>query len=71
MHLEEIYRPIAKELIDVEQALRESLKGTIYKFILETSNYLLHSGGKRLRPDLVLLSAKDTLGNQSQDLTHE
>ena len=58
MQLAEIYRPIEKELNDVEQALKEILRGSRHKSILEMSDYLLDAGGKRLRPALALLSAK-------------
>lgn len=58
MLLQEIYHPIKQELINVEQVLRDSLRSSKYKSILEVSNYLLDAGGKRLRPALVLLSAK-------------
>ncbi len=58
MQLKEIYQLIKKELIDVEQILEKSLKGAKNKSILEISNYLLDAKGKRLRPALVILSAK-------------
>ena len=58
MQLKEIYRPIEKELIDVERLLRNSLRNTAHKSILRMNNYLLDAGGKKLRPTLVLLSAK-------------
>lgn len=64
MRLKEIYRPIEKELVAVEHTLRNCLRNTRHKPILETSNYLLYAGGKRLRPALVLLSAKATLSSQ-------
>lgn len=58
MLLKEIYQPIRKELDDVEGLLRSSLTDTGYKSILEVNNYLLAAKGKRLRPALVILSAK-------------
>lgn len=58
MRLNQIYWPIRNELADVEQILKHSLRSTRYKSILEISNYLLDARGKRLRPVLVLLSAK-------------
>ena len=58
MRLEEIYRPIEKELKGVEQILRRSLTDARSKSVLKISNYLLDSPGKRLRPALVILSAK-------------
>lgn len=69
LQLKEICRPVEKELIDVEGVLRNSLKNTKYKSILEISDYLLDAGGKKIRPALVLLSAKATrqsLGNNRQ-----
>src|SRR3989338_820795 len=58
MQLKEIYRPIEKELTDVEKTLSVNIKNTEHKSILKISNYLLHAGGKRLRPALAILSAK-------------
>jgi len=58
MQLKEIYQLIKKELIDVEQILEKSLKAAKNKSILEISDYLLDAKGKRLRPILVILSAK-------------
>lgn len=56
--LKEIYQPIKKELAAVEQALERSLKGASNKSILGINNYLLGAKGKRLRPALVILSAR-------------
>ncbi len=58
MQLKEIYQLIKKELISVEEILENSLKGAKNKSILEISNYLLDAKGKRLRPALVILSAR-------------
>lgn len=58
MQLKEIYQPIRKELSAVEQMLRHSLGASKYESILEISNYLLGSKGKRLRPALVIISTK-------------
>ncbi len=58
MQLKEIYQPIRKELTAVEQILEKSLKGATNKSILEISDYLLGAKGKRLRPALVILSAR-------------
>lgn len=65
MKLTQIYRPIEKELIDVEQVLKIRLKSSRHKSILEINNYLLDAGGKRLRPALVLLSAKASQGQSA------
>lgn len=58
MRLEDIYSPIKKEMQDVELLLRRSLDNSGYKSISKISSYLLDSKGKRLRPALVILSAK-------------
>jgi len=60
MQLKEIYRPIEKELANVEKMLSVSIESSEHKSILKISNYLLHAGGKRLRPALAILSAKAT-----------
>jgi len=57
MNLDKIYQPIKKELRQVECLLRQSLQSTSHKSILEMNRYLLDSGGKRIRPALVVLSA--------------
>jgi len=58
MELEKIYSPIKKELGRIETELRSQLLSSKDEFILEVNRYLLDSAGKRLRPSLVLLSAK-------------
>lgn len=58
MPLKDIYRPIKKELKGVEQLIKSSLKKSGYKSISEIGTYLLDAKGKRLRPALVILSAK-------------
>jgi octaprenyl-diphosphate synthase len=58
MKLEKIYSAIKKELRRIENELRSQLLSSKDKFILEVNRYLLDSPGKRLRPSLVLLSAK-------------
>ena len=67
MQLKEIYQPIRKELTAVEQILEKSLKGATNKSILEMSDYLLDAKGKRLRPALVILSAKASQQSPSVD----
>lgn len=61
MQLKEIYQPIERELAGVERLLRASLAGSRSRPILEIGDYLLDVKGKRLRPALVILSAKATL----------
>ena len=58
MQLKDIYQPISKELGAVEELLRDSLTDSGYSSITEVNNYLLDAKGKRLRPALVILSAK-------------
>jgi len=62
MRLEEIYRPIKNELTEIEQMIRLSIESSANASILKMGGYLLRSGGKRLRPALVTLSARATLG---------
>lgn len=61
MHLEEIYRPIKNELTEIERLIRFSIESSANESILKMGGYLLRSGGKRLRPALVTLSARATL----------
>lgn len=60
MRLKEIYRPIQKELKEVENVLELSLSGSKNASILKVNRFILQSSGKRLRPALVILSAKAT-----------
>ena len=55
MKLTDIYSPIKKELIEVEEVLRQSLKDKNYASISSINDYLLDSPGKRLRSALVIL----------------
>ncbi len=57
MKLEAIYEPIKYNLQRVEKRLETIVTSEIYP-VFESYNYILSSGGKRLRPALVLLSAK-------------
>lgn len=61
MQLKEIYQLIERELTDVERVLRVSLMSSRSKSILKIGDYLLDVKGKRLRPALVILSAKASL----------
>ena len=58
MRLKDIYSPIEKELAKVEEILRSSLGDSGYGRISDMSEYLLDAKGKRLRPALVIFSAK-------------
>lgn len=58
MQLKEIYGPIEKELEHVETILKETLKKSKNKSVLRINNFLLDSPGKRIRPALMIFSAK-------------
>lgn len=66
MQLKEIYRPIQKELKDVEDAIRVSLAQAKNSSILKVNRFLLESPGKRLRPALVILSARASVNHKPQ-----
>lgn len=61
MQLKEIYHSIEREMTDVERVLRVSLMDSKSRSILKIGAYLLDVQGKRLRPALVILSAKASL----------
>lgn len=48
---------VRPELLRVEEALRDALDSNVHT-MLAVSRYILDAGGKRIRPSLVLLSAK-------------
>ncbi|MBN2138240.1 MAG: polyprenyl synthetase family protein [Sedimentisphaerales bacterium] len=58
MELEEIYQPIAEELSLVEDSLRSVLSDSENGSVAAMSDIALASGGKRLRPALVVFSEK-------------
>ena len=58
MQLKEIYLPIEKELKEVEKTLEKSLSRAKNGSILKVNRFVLDTPGKRLRPALVILSAK-------------
>ena len=57
MNFKELYKPIAKEILLVEKRMKSVLRCSD-KVLNDIINYILDSPGKRLRPALVLLSAK-------------
>lgn len=71
MKLSQIYQPIGKELKQVEYILESSLYNSKNKSILKISKYLLESPGKRIRPVLVILCAKATLGHKLSTINHQ
>jgi len=60
MQLKEIYQPIENELNDVARFLEEFLGKSDNELILKINKFLLKTPGKRIRPALLLLSAKAT-----------
>ncbi|MEX2173034.1 MAG: polyprenyl synthetase family protein [Pirellulaceae bacterium] len=63
--LPDLYSPIAAELAEVERLLKAELRSD-YPFVDELVRYGCLLGGKRLRPALLLLSAKASAGRVSQ-----
>lgn len=55
--LQLLYLPVERQLAQAEQLLREELHSD-FAFVDRLAQYGFHLGGKRLRPALVLLSAK-------------
>lgn len=70
MKLKEIYQPIERELFNVNELLRKNLLSSKHKSILNINSYLLDAEGKRIRPALVVLSAKVAPGHQGQISNH-
>ena len=62
MELERIYTPVRGDLDTVESVLKDCLTATGDASMSEVGRYVLESGGKRVRPALVLLSAKASGG---------
>ena len=56
MHIEQIRELIATDMVQVDAVIRERLHSEVV-LIRQVSEYIIGSGGKRLRPALVLLSA--------------
>ncbi len=65
MELEKIYQPISEDLASMEEVLHKRLTSSKYESVKAISSYPLQSGGKRLRPALVLLSAR-VIGDSSR-----
>ncbi|CAK0771475.1 all-trans-octaprenyl-diphosphate synthase [Gammaproteobacteria bacterium] len=57
MPIEEIYALVAEDMRGVNALIRERLRSEV-ALVNELSNYIIAGGGKRLRPMLVLLSAR-------------
>ncbi len=71
MNLEGIYQPIANDLKKVEYFLESSIKESRNQSILAMSGSLLASGGKRLRPALVILSEKAAAAGKNNNCNHD
>lgn len=65
MDLEKVYLPIKQDLEEVEERLADIVASETHP-VLEVYDYALSSGGKRIRPALVLLSAKSLDYNSSR-----
>lgn len=70
MSLGVIYAPVEKELAAVAETIKTVLKNPRCQAISEISDFLLGIKGKRIRPALVLLSAKAiSVGNMTKHKT--
>jgi octaprenyl-diphosphate synthase len=65
MELKALYQPIATEFNKVNDVLKASLTGSRNPSILQINRFLLGAGGKKLRPAMVILSAKAAAGKAS------
>src|SRR5215207_3425377 len=64
--LQSLYIPIATELAEVESRLKTEMRSD-YPFVDELVRYGCLLGGKRLRPALLLLTAKAVGGRATRD----
>ena len=64
--LQTLYAPIASELAEVESLLKQELRSD-YPFVDELVRYGCMLGGKRLRPALLLLTAKAVGGRATRE----
>jgi geranylgeranyl pyrophosphate synthase len=71
MKLEEIYQPIADDLKAMESILEASVKESRNQSIQAMSSSLLKSGGKKLRPALVILSEKAASAGRNSSCNHD
>ena len=65
MELKKIYSPVRNELDKVDEILRGAFRGAGNTSIRKIVDYLLESPGKRIRPALVILSAKAASGRRA------
>src|SRR3954463_4445662 len=66
LELQALYAPIREELSHVEQLLKAELRSD-YPFVDELVRYGCLLGGKRLRPALLVLTAKAIGGRTTRD----
>jgi octaprenyl-diphosphate synthase len=71
MKLEEIYQPIEDDLKAMESILESSVKESKNPSIQAMSGSLLRSGGKKLRPALVILSEKAASAGKKSSCNHD
>lgn len=57
MHIKEIQDLLIEDMQSVNETIRQSLKSNVH-LIGQLAGHIINSGGKRMRPQLVLLSAK-------------
>ena len=70
MNLEQIYQPIENDLAQVECFLRECVRESENQSIRQMSDLLLESGGKKLRPALVILSERAASAGRNTPCSH-
>ena len=63
--LADIYRPISEDLVSVEEELKDIIKEFTFHSTKDTLEYFFKIPGKRLRPALLLLSARAANSNIS------
>ena len=56
MDYNDIFKLIAEDLREVEEVIEENIQSEV-PLVYEVSKYLLGSGGKRLRPSVLLLAS--------------
>ncbi|MBI5144503.1 MAG: polyprenyl synthetase family protein [Candidatus Omnitrophica bacterium] len=71
MELKKIYNPIKSDLKKVDKILEDAFRRTRNNSILKVTDYLLESPGKKIRPALVILSAKAALNHRSPVTNHQ
>jgi len=72
IQLKNIYRPIEKDLKEVDNFIRFSFEKSENKSVVNMGGFLLESTGKRMRPALAILSAKAaSLNHRSPVATHQ